>query len=270
MSALPTPPYDAVMPVVEQRIMVGLMLPAVLVAAYLALVSWRRERDAVPALCLVGGGLCVFLEPVLDLLGQCWYPAHGQQATVLDTLGRPIPWWALLGYVMYMGGCTLAVERAVRTHGPGIVWRLLPAIAAFELIFEYWAIHTGTYLYYGRQPLVLFDFPLWWAFVNTSVPLVAGLLVARCRPLLRGRAALSLLLILPTLDAAENFSSSWPTWNVNGSDAPMVVVQAAGLLTCALALGTIHFAVKLHHRSEHWVQLAPATPTSDSHGVRTR
>lgn len=249
MSALPGPPYDAVMPVVEQRIMVGLMVPAVVAAVCFALRSWRQDRDAVPALCLAGGGICVFLEPIIDVLGQCWYPSHGQQATVLDTLGRPIPWWALLGYLMYMGGGTLVVERAVRAHGPAVVWRLLPAIALFELVFEYWAVQTGTYVYYGRQPLTLFDFPLWWVFVNTSVPLVAGLLVARCRPLLRGRAALSLLLLLPTIDAAENFSSSWPTWNVNGSDAPMLVVQLAGLLTCALALGLIHLAVGLYKRS---------------------
>ena len=104
---------------------------------------------------------------------------------------------------------------------------------------------------------MLFDFPLWWLFVNTSVPLVAGLLVARLRPLLRGRSALSLLLLLPTRDAAENFSSSWPTWNVNGSDAPMVVVQAAGLLTCVLALSTVHLAVQLYRRSELWVLEKP-------------
>lgn len=33
----------------------------------------------------------------------------------------------------------------------------------------------------------------------------------------------------------------------------MVVVQAAGLLTCVLALSTVHFAVKLYGRSESWL-----------------
>jgi hypothetical protein len=255
MSALPTPPYDAVMPVVEQRVMVALMVPTVIVAVGLAVRSWRNGRDAVPALCLLGGGVCVFLEPIIDVLGGCWYPSTGQQATVLETLGRPIPWWALLGYVMYMGGGTVVVERAVRTHGPTIVWRLFPAIVAFELIFEFWAVRTGTYVYYGRQPLVLFDFPLWWAFVNTSVPLVAGLAVARCRPLLAGRAGLGLLLLIPTIDAAANLSCAWPTYNVIGSHAPMPVVQAAGVLTSAWALLTVAVAVTLHRRSEQ-----PSTP----------
>jgi hypothetical protein len=258
VSTLPAPPYDAVMPVVAERVMVALMVPAVVLAATLAIRSWRRGRDTIPALCLLGGGVCVFLEPIIDVLGGCWYPSTGQQATVVDTLGRPIPWWALLGYVMYMGGGTLVVERTVRACGPTIVWRLFPAIVAFELIFEFWAVQTGAYLYYGRQPLVLFGFPLWWAFVNTSVPLVAGLVVARCRPLLAGRGGFALLLLIPAIDGATNLSTAWPTYNVNGSDAPAPLVQAAGLLTCALALTTVGLAVTLYRRSTRWEETRTA------------
>jgi hypothetical protein len=244
MSAPPAPPYDAVMPVVEQRVMVALMVPAVVGAVLLAARS-ARARDFVPALCLVAGGVCVFLEPIIDVLGGCWYPRIGQQATVLDTLGRPIPWWALLGYVMYMGGGTLVVERLVRTRGPSVVWQLFPAIAAFEMVFEFWAVQTGTYVYYGNQPLVLFDFPLWWAFVNTSVPLVAGLVIARCRPVLAGRSAFTLVLLIPSIDGAANLSTAWPTYNAIGSSAPEIAVQLAGIVTCASALGTVALAVRL-------------------------
>jgi hypothetical protein len=250
MSALPSPPVDAVMPVVEQRVMVALMLPAVLIAVVLAARSWRSQRDAVPALCLVAGGVCVLLEPILDVLGGCWYPSVGQQATVLNTLGRPIPWWALLGYVMYMGGGTLVAERCIRSFGPAIVWRLFPAIVAFELVFEFWAVRTGTYVYYGRQPMVLFDFPLWWAFVNTSVPLIAGLVVARCRPLLSGRAGLVLLLLIPAIDGAANLAAGWPTYDARGSGWPAPVVQAAGVITSILALLFVGLAVELYRRSQ--------------------
>src|SRR5258708_1052770 len=48
------------------------------------------DRDSLPLLCMVGGALCILMEPVVDILGQCWFPRVNQWVG-LEVFGRPIP-----------------------------------------------------------------------------------------------------------------------------------------------------------------------------------
>ena len=134
--------------------------------------------------------------------------------------------------------------HALDTRGPRGLLQLYPLMIALELPFELLANQTGVYVYYGQQPLRVWDFPVWWLFVNTMVPVVAAVLVRQVRPALTGPSMLLVLPLLPAIDAGVNAALAWPTWTVLNSDVPMAVTQAAGVATCAMAVGTLVLLVR--------------------------
>lgn len=63
----------------------------ILVIGFLAVRAARRERDALPVLFLVGGALCVLIEPIVDVLGLCYFPVEGQRWTLVQAFDRHVP-----------------------------------------------------------------------------------------------------------------------------------------------------------------------------------
>src|SRR5258708_30441988 len=45
---------------------------------FVALRMWRRDRTPVPLLFMLGGALCILFQPVVDVLGMCWFPRINQ------------------------------------------------------------------------------------------------------------------------------------------------------------------------------------------------
>jgi hypothetical protein len=197
-----------------------------------ALVVWRRTRDPIPLLCIAGGAVCTLPEPLVDILGLCWYPRPGQRQ-LFELMGRPIPVFVLPGYVFFMGGLTVLALSVVERRGARALLRLYPLLMAVELPFELVANHTGVYTYYGHQPLRILDFPIWWMFVNTLVPLTAALMIKGLN--LKGWRTAAVVVLLPMLDAGINAATAWPTWTVLNSRVPGAITQLAGIATCALA-----------------------------------
>ncbi|MGI8662545.1 MAG: hypothetical protein ACR2LQ_04945 [Acidimicrobiales bacterium] len=229
-----TPP-DATMPGGWQAIYTAGILLALLAFGGNALRVWHRTKDPIPLFCILGGAVCTLLEPMVDILGLCWYPRPGQ-TQLFELMGRPIPMFVLPGYMFFMGGLTVLAIGVVERRGRRALFGLFPLLMLVELPFELVANHTGVYTYYGHQPLRIFDFPVWWLFVNTLVPLTAGLAITGLRPMLRGRRGWLVVALLPMLDAGINAAAGWPTWIVLNSEVPSFVTQAGGIATCALAV----------------------------------
>lgn len=226
-----------------ERIYTAAVLVAFVAMSGNALRLWRANRDALPLLLLAGGALCVFLEPLVDVLGLCWYP-RGSQLEIFELMGRPIPFLVLPGYTFFMGGLTVIALHRLEVEGPGELLRLYPFMILLELPFEILAVHTEVYVYYGQQPLRIAEFPVWWLFVNTMVPVVAAVLLRAMRPWLVGPLALVVIPLLPAVDAGVNAAFAWPTWTVLHSDVPMAVTQLAGVATCATAVGALVLLVR--------------------------
>ncbi len=215
-------------------------------AIAIALRQLARRRDPVPLLFLAGAAICTLLEPLDDVLGACWYPAVGQ-TRLFELMGRPIPFFVLPGYVMFMGGCSLTAYLVLQTRGVGVLLRVLPLFAALEMFFEYLAVHSGTYVYYGTQPLRLLGFPLWWVPLNCTVPVAAAVIWTLLRPWLTGWRVLTVVALLPMLNAGVYAALAWPVWLTLNSAAPTAVLQGAGIATfglAVLALGLMTSAVR--------------------------
>jgi hypothetical protein len=207
-----------------------------------------REHDPLPIALLVGGALCTVLEPMVDVLGRCWYPQYGQ-VHLFETFSRPIPVYVLFGYTWFMGGLTIVAYRLLQTKGPGALLRLYPLLILVEAPFELLAVHTQVYVYYGSQPLSLWAWPVWWGFVNTAVPILAAVLFWTFREELRGWR---LALVVPALimvDAGVNAAAGWPVWTVLHASSPASVRQIAGLATCLLGLLIVSTAVALGRKA---------------------
>ncbi|MBA2279959.1 MAG: hypothetical protein H0W25_01810 [Acidimicrobiia bacterium] len=243
VGSLPQPPEQLTMSLGWERLYTGACLMAFLAMSANAFRLWRAQRDTIPLLLIAGGALCVFLEPMVDVLGLCWYP-RGSSFEIFELLGRPIPFLVLPGYTFFMGGLTVIALHRLEVVGPKGLLQLYPVMILLELPFEILAVRTEVYVYYGQQPLRIIDFPVWWLFVNTMVPVIAAVLLRAMRPWLVGPVALIVIPFLPAVDAGVNAALAWPTWTVLNSDVPTAVTQLAGLLTCGMAVGALVLLVR--------------------------
>src|SRR4051794_559596 len=88
-----------------------------------ALRMWRRDHTPVPLLFMVGGALCILFEPIVDVLGMCWFPRLNQWVG-LEVFGRPIPLFMWPVYSWFVGGQAFLFWRAFqRGMTRGRLWR---------------------------------------------------------------------------------------------------------------------------------------------------
>jgi hypothetical protein len=240
---------------------VALVIPLVLLVGY-ALQIWVRDKDVTAFALLIGGAASVIWEPIVDVLGKCWYPQFGQ-VHLFETFGRPIPLYVLFGYTWFMGGLTIVAYRLIQAKGMSALWRLYPILILIEAPFELLAVHTHVYVYYGHQPLSLSSWPIWWGFVNTSVPIAASVLLTCVRPKLTGWTVLLVIPMVPMLDGAANAATAWPVWTVLHASVPAPERQIAGVLTCLLGILVVATVVELGKM----VLSGRATPIRESNNV---
>jgi hypothetical protein len=248
LSEFPQPPQGMEMNRTAQAIFtIGQIVPC-LVMAFIAWRIWRKERSPIPALCMVGGAFAVFMEPIVDVLGQVWFPRDGQWR-MFETWGRPIPWF-LVVYVWYVGGQAFLSYRKLDRGARGRdIWKLYGLFFVVNVILETPGLYMDLYTYYGHQPLNFFRLPLWWPAVNAAMPILAGTLIFLLRPWLKGWRILAVIPLVPAADGMANAAVAWPTWSALNTQLPAAVVWTAGCVTVALACLMIHFIslVAEHH-----------------------
>ena len=69
-----------------------------------ALRELARGKGPIFISCLIGGAVAVIWEPIVDVLGQCWLPSHGQHWEAFTLIGRHIPLMMPFVYSWFVGG----------------------------------------------------------------------------------------------------------------------------------------------------------------------
>jgi hypothetical protein len=219
-----------------------------------------RGEGPVLLLCLVGGLIACLWEPIVDVLGMCYLPGKGQwnAFTVFD---RPIPWLIPAVYSWYVGGMGyLAYRLFERGTDRRTVFRLWALLFAVNIVLESPGIIADVYTYYGKQPLNIWGFPLWWGFVNPVMPLIAGALIYKLRPHLRSSwALLGIIPLIPMADGLANAAAGWPVFTALNSSLGYAGTYAAAFATLALSLYVVW-----------WVSLAVARPAEHAQAARTK
>jgi hypothetical protein len=243
LAVIPQPPVHDAMPQTAEtvfNIFIFIPLGIALVIALRHLLKGPAANGGPLLLyCIIGGAFACLFEPIVDVLGLVYLKEVDATGT-FTVLGRTMPLYICFVYPWYVGGMGYLASRLFRR---GITMKQLfllwAAVGFVDVFLELPGIIAHTYLYYGHQPFDVFGFPLWWAFVNPVMPMIAGALIYRLQPFL-GSSPWRLLAVIPLIPMADglaNGAAGWPMWvALNQSDVSYVWTYLAALVTLALSL----------------------------------
>ena len=195
-----------------------------------------KKKDSVPILVWFGGIICSLIEPMLDELGHVWWalnlPVH-----VFRGFDMTIPILVVLAYIFFVAfsgyWAYCKIRKGLTVKGVFYVWL---ALIATDVVLEYPGLILGAYTYYGDQPFRLFNFPLWWTWVNATGWLLIGLLLWLVVPHLRGWANLIILLVPVTGFGTGYGVVAWPNFMALNWEMPVIVAWMLSTFSLGIAL----------------------------------
>jgi hypothetical protein len=242
LSPIPQPPAGLEVDHGLQAVFTVVQLVPILIGVAVSLHWWRSRRSLLPLVCLVGGGLAMFLEPVIDVCWLAFFPRSGHWIG-FEAFGRPMPVWLCLAYVWFFGGQTFVAWLRLRNDPrPREVWRTWALFIATDLVLEAAGLVSDLYLYYGRQPFEVGGLPLLAPLVNASVPVMAAVVLHLLEPGLRGAGRLLAVLVVPFTDALGNLGPGLPTFTVLNSDLPGWAGHVAAVFSAVLVVLLLRLA----------------------------
>lgn len=232
---VPQPPvHTAIDPVLQVWVTGAVGAVAVLTLLF-SVVHWRRSGSPLFLLLFVSGGACMLLEPMVDFVAACWHPQINQW-TVFTAFGRPMPLWLCLCYFVYFGlGSGLIGQAMARGASRTAIWSVFVLGMVADTILEIVLLNLDVYYYYGYQPLVVAQFPLWAAPQNSVIAVAAAAVAFRSLPHLPGWRVVLIVPLTVSVSAAVNCAVGWPSWLVINTPMPWVLTQLGGVATFALA-----------------------------------
>jgi hypothetical protein len=237
IGTIPQPPIHDEMPKTAETVFNIFIFIPLGIALAIAVRHLLNGKGPLLLYCIIGGGLAAFFEPVVDVLGLVYLKEVNALGT-FTVLDRTMPLYICFVYPWYVGGLGYLAyrlfERGVTMRDLFILWAV---DAVVDVFLESPGILMNTYLYYGHQPFDIWGFPLWWAFVNPVMPMVAGALSYKLRPHLTGARLAGVILLIPMADGIANGATAFPMWiSLNQADISYVWTYLAGFATLGLAL----------------------------------
>jgi len=262
-SEAPAPPVDMVMPQGAQSVFTALWGAVFALLALYAAYRALRHRDPLLGVLLVGGGICYFAEPMVDVLGLLWHPTIGQWVAI-DTF-RAAPLWGLFVYAICFGALPyfmlLDFRRGFR---PAKAWTWIGAFWLLDVAVEIPILASGLYDYYGDPPMEAFGLPLYWLFMNIAGPLETAAVLLVLGASLRGWRLPAVALLPVSLDVAGSTLTGWPVFSALHAQASMPVKYLAALATIAIGVvtlqATISWAARRTATSAHSVPVSAQPP----------
>lgn len=201
-----------------------------LVGGIYAIRHSRRELTWIPVMCMVGGLLCVYTEAMVDSHLQVWWPTHEQPDT-FSAWDRQIPIMVVPIVGWYFGLGTYIRWALLNKYGARLpVWKVYLAEVGAAILLEPPAIQLHLWHYYGEQGLRLWGYPIWWPFVGGACGVVAGTLIWKLTPHLKGWRVLLVPILVPMSICAVYWSAGLPMFNaINLEPAKWVVYLCAAM-----------------------------------------
>ena len=218
----------------------------------------RRERQALGLALLIGGGLCMLQEPMVDVNGSLYIRSD---ITVFTTWGRDMPLWGLFAYSLYWGYFPFVLSRRAE-HGLSMAdyrWIILGGFV-LNLLIEIPPLSLGLYEYFGPQPFEVLGLPLHWLTLNCASAVAIAAVVTRGRELFRGARAVWAALLAIVLVPAASMGTGLPVFTaLNAPDTSDVVIWASAVITIAIGLAVIEACGRLMTTAR------PAAPSASRH-----
>ena len=233
---LPAPPYGMQMGHTGQLLFTLILIaPMTAFVVYALHRGWRR-RDWLALIFFIGGALNIPSEAIVDVLGACWFPIHGQW-TAITLLGRQLPVFLVVAYPWFIGGQGYIVYRMLdRGCSRADLWRWWCTVMVIDLVMvQIPGLSMHLYVYYGAgQPGDIAGLPLHWLWVDSAAPMLSGVIVYRLRPFLPGWRQLALIALIACNYGLAHTWLSWPVWMAIASGWSTSVTWIATLASLGL------------------------------------
>jgi hypothetical protein len=195
-----------------------------------------RGKGPIFLCCLLGGAIAVLWEPIVDVLGQCWLPSRNQHWIAFTLLNRHVPLMMPFVYSWFVGGQGYLFyrifEKGIDRRRLFGLWGLVFLV---NIALESPGVATSVYTYYGKQPMDLWGFPLWWGIVNPLMPMIAGALIYKLRPHLSLWPLMAaIVMIIPMADGVANAAVAWPVIAALNTDVGYAGTWIASFVTLGL------------------------------------
>ena len=250
-----------------EYIFLGVILFLTAAVLIVAAILSRRWKTWIPLMACVGGGMTIFLEPLVDAQLQVWWPRH-HQPDVLDLWGRHIPIMVLPVVTLYFGVGVILRLYWFNKYGPRTrIWTLFFVEVALAIALEPPAINLNLWHYYGYQGMRFFGYPIWWPFTGGAAAMAAGTAVYKLSPYLTGWKVLLAAPVVNMGVGAGYWGVGWPMFNaLNGHPSHAAVIAIDVRVDRAVVLRRLD----LHDRRRP-VRLPPeAQAVSASGALRAR
>jgi hypothetical protein len=244
LTEAPPPPTEMVMPQTPQLVFTVLWGTVCLVLAGYAGYRLARHRDPLLGALLLGGAICYFAEPLVDVLGLLWHPTIGQWVAI-DTF-RAAPWWGVFVYAICFGALPWFMLADFRRSGftARRAWTWVGVFWLVDVAVEIPILAAGMYDYYGDPPMEVFGLPLYWLVMNIAGPLETAVVLLVFGSALRGWRVLGVLVLPVTLDVAGSGMVGWPVFSALHAQASMPVKYLAALITVAVGVVTLEATIR--------------------------
>jgi hypothetical protein len=197
-----------------------------------------RDKSPIFLACLIGGAIAVIWEPIVDVLGLCWLPSRNQHWEAFTLLGRHVPLMMPFVYSWFVGGQGYLFYRIFeRGIDRRRLFQLYGLVVLVNIALESPGIAANVYTYYGKQPMDLWGFPLWWGIINPLMPMIAGTAIYKLKPLLTTpQLVLATIAIIPCADGAANAIVGWPVIAALNTNVGYAGTWVASFITLGLGL----------------------------------
>lgn len=197
-----------------------------------------RGKGPIFLACLAGGAIAVIWEPIVDVLGQCWLPSRGQHWEAFTLLGRHVPLMMPFVYSWFVGGQGYLFYRIFdRGIDRRRLFQLYALVVLVNIALESPGILANVYTYYGKQPMDIWGFPLWWGIINPLMPMIAGAAIYKLKPLLTmPQLIVAVIAIIPCADGAANAIVGWPVIAALNTNVGYAGTWVASFITLGLGL----------------------------------
>lgn len=250
----PLPPiHESVGGATKEWLFLGAQTAIFFTAIAFSFVLARKSRSWIPVLCVVGGVLCLYTEPMIDAHLQVWWPKH-HQPDAYRAWGRDIPLMLIPILGWYFGAGSYLRWYFLEKYGERFrVWWLYFAEVTWALLLEPPAIQMHLWHYYGFHGLRIFGYPVWWPFVGGACGVAAGTAIYKFAPYLKGPRVLLVPAMVPMAVVAVYWSVGQPMFNVLNNESPHALVYAMSFLSIGLAMFVVWLCtiVTGHHT---WLQ----------------
>jgi len=247
MAPVTSEAIDQVVPQMGQMIGLGITIAvttAALIAAFLF--CWRNKLWW-PLLVIISGGMTFLLEPMYDHFYGLWFFEQGQW-TAVTTFGIHVPIWLPIIYVAYYGCGTLWYWSRLNR---GANMRVLMTYFAAEVVLaglaeQFYINVVGLYNYQDMQPFTVLNYPIFVAIINGVPPTLAGIMLFKLEPVLKGWEKLALLFLVPVAFAANTFGGGWLYLAARHAENPSpVLIHITAIIATCCSIGVIWAAGRM-------------------------